>query len=119
MDPADTPDGSPLGAKLLHLDLPSDKPGVNAHRRISGQCCKPCANSPDHGNVLKYLRAGLTQNVLNNFSEKPPPYHVTQRLEVEKITRHQSVRGRGGVIVMYETRWTVFSRPSWDLEMGL
>ena len=42
--------------------------------------------------------------MLNNFSKKSPPYHVTQydvstplqRLEVEKITGHQSVRGRGG-----------------------
>ena len=60
----------------------------------------------------KYLPAGLMQYVLNNFSKKSPPYHVTQydvstplqRLEMEKITGHQSVRGRGGIIaVMYET----------------
>ena len=64
----------------------------------------------------------------NNFSKKSPPYHVTQddvttplqRLEVEKITGHQSVRGRGGIIaVMYETHWTGLSRPFWEREMGL
>ena len=32
---ADSPDGSPLGAKLLFLDLPSDMPGADAHRRVS------------------------------------------------------------------------------------
>ena len=66
----------------------------------------------------KYLPAGLIQYVLNNFSKKFPPYHVTQddvstpleRPKVERITGHQSVRGRGGVIaVMYETRWTGLS----------
>ena len=58
--------------------------------------------------TVKYLPAGLTQYVLNNFSKKPPPYHVTQDdvsappqgLEVEKITGHQSVRARGGVIAV-------------------
>ena len=74
----------------------------------------------------KYLPAGLTQYVLNNFSTKSPPYHVTQdgvsaplqRLEVEKITGHQSVRVRGGVIsVLYKTRWVGFSEPFWEQEM--
>ena len=71
----------------------------------------------------KYLPAELTQYVLNNFSKKSPPYHVTQddvstplqRLEVEQITGHQSVRGRGGVIaVMYKTHWAGLSESSWE-----
>ena len=53
--------------------------------------CKPCTNPHDSGNMHKYLQAGLTKYVLNNFSKKSPPYHVTQddvstplqRLEVE------------------------------------
>ena len=109
---ADTPDGSPVGAKLLYLDLPSDMPGADARRRVSVQRCKPCANPPDRGDMPKYFPVGLTQYMLNNFSKKFPPHHVTQddvsttlqRLEEEKITGHQSVRGRGGVTaVMYET----------------
>ena len=76
----------------------------------------------------KYLMAGLTQYVLNNFSKKSPPYHVTQDdvsappqlLEVEKITGHQSVRGRSGVIAMlYKTHWVGLSEPSWEREMDL
>ena len=35
--PADDPAGSPLGAKLLYLDLPSDMRGADAHRRVSVQ----------------------------------------------------------------------------------
>ena len=39
---------------------------------------------------------------------------------MEKITGHQSVRGRGGVIaVMYETHWKGLLRPSWEREMDL
>ena len=90
--------------------------------------CKPCANPHDSNGMPKYLPAGLTQYVLNIFSKKSPPYHVTQddvsarlqRLEVEKITGHQSVRGRGGVIaVLYKTHWVGLSEPSWEREMDL
>ena len=75
---ADTPDCSHFGAKLLCLNLPSDMPGADACRRVSVQRCKPCANPHDRGDMPKYLPAGLTQYVLNNFSTKSPPYHVTQ-----------------------------------------
>ena len=76
----------------------------------------------------KYLPAGLTQYVLNIFSKKSPPCHVTQddvstflqRLKVEKITGHQSVRERGGFIaVLYKTHWAGLSEPSWEPEMDL
>ena len=58
-------------------------------------------------------------------SKKSPPYHVTQddvstplqRLEVEQITGHQPVRGRGGVIaVLYKTHWSGLSEPSLERE---
>ena len=102
---ADTSDGSPLGSRLLFLDLSSDMPGVDARQQVSVQHCKPCANPHDRGDMPMYLPRKLTQYVLNNFSKKSPPYHVTQddvstpfqRLEGERITGYQSVRGRGGV----------------------
>ena len=71
--PRDTPDGSPVGDKLLYLNLPPDVPGVDARRRVSVQRCKPCT-----GDMSKYLPASLTQYVLKNFSKKSLPYHVTQ-----------------------------------------
>ena len=126
---ADTPDGSPLGAKLLlYFDLPSDIPGADARPRVSFQPCKTCANPHDRGDVPKSLPAGLTQYVINNFSEKSRPYHVTQddvsiplqRLEVQHITGHPSIRGRGGVIaVTHETHRTGLSRPFWVRERGV
>ena len=73
--PADTPDGSPLGAELVYLDLPSDMPGADARRRVSVQRCKPCANPHDHDNIPKYLPTGLTQYVLKNFSKTNPHDH--------------------------------------------
>ena len=42
------------------------------------QRCNPCANPHDGGDMPKYLPAGLIQYVLNNFSEKFPPYDITQ-----------------------------------------
>ena len=125
---AETPDGSPLGNNLLYLDLPSDLPGSYARQRVASERCKPCTNPHDSGDMPKYLPAGLTQYVLNNFFKKSPPYHVTQddfltplqRLEVEQITGHQSVRGRGGVIaVLYKTHCAGLSEPSWEREMDL
>ena len=68
---------------------------------------KPCANPHDSSDLPRFLSAGLTTPyVLNNRTNKSPPYHVTEddvivpieRLKVEKITSHRSVRGRGGVI---------------------
>ena len=56
------------------------------------------------------------------------PYHATQddvsaplqRIEVEKITGHQSVRGRDGVIaVLYKTHSVGLSELSWEREMDL
>ena len=103
-------------------------PGADAHRRVSVERRKPCTNPHDRSDMRKYLPDGLTQCVLNNFTKKIPPYHVTQdavsaplqQLEVERITGHQSVRGRGGVIaVMYRTHRTGPSRPSWQREMDL
>ena len=125
---AETPDGSPLGGNLLYLELPSDLPGSDARRRVTIERCKICASPQDSGDMPKYLPARLTQYVLNNFSKKFSPGHVTQdnvstplqRLEVEQIAGHQSVRGRGGVIaVLYKTHWAGLSEPSWERAMDL
>ena len=101
---------------------------AGGRRRVAIKRFKPCADRHDSGDMPKYLPAGLTQYVLNNFFKKSPPYHVTQdnvstplqRLEVEQITGHQSVRGRGGVIaVLCKTHWAGLSEPSWEREMDL
>ena len=72
------PDGSPLGDNLLYLDLPSDLPGSDGRRHVAIERCKPCANPHNSSDMPKYLPARLMQYVLNNFSNKSPPYHVTQ-----------------------------------------
>ena len=124
----EAPDGRPLASKLLYLDLPTDLPGKDSKRRVSVARCKPCANPHDTNDLPRFLPAGLTPYVLNNYTTKSPPYHVTvddvstpvERLEVEQISTHQLVRGRGGVIaVLYETHWKGLLRPSWEREMDL
>lgn len=66
--------------------------------------------------------------ILNNYTTKPPPYHVTQTdvspslelFPVDLVSDHQSVRGRGGTVaVMYEAYWHVLSRPSRERESDL
>lgn len=127
--PATTsPDKSPVADKLLYPDLPSGMPGQDSKRRVSVARCKPCANPHDLTDMPRYLPAGLTQYVLNSYTSKAPPYHVTtddveadaERIEVERITGHQSVRGRGGKLaVLYETHWKGLLQPSWEREIDL
>ena len=65
------------------------------------------ANPHDSSDLPRFLPAGLTPYVLNHTS-KSAPYHVTEddvtasidRLEVQKIISHRSVRGRGGVVAV-------------------
>ena len=87
-------------------------PGPDAHCRVSVAQCKPCTNHHDTTDLPRYLPAGLTQYVLNNYTTKSPLFHVTadevavpvERLEAAKISSHRSVRGRGGAIaVLFET----------------
>ena len=83
-------------------------PSVDARRRVFVQRCKPCANHKDRGDMPKYFPAGLTQFVLNHLSKNLRPYHVIhddvsiplQRHEMEEITGHQPVPGRGGIIAV-------------------
>ena len=108
--------------------LPTDLPGKDSKRRVSVARCKHCADPHDTNDLPRFLPAGLTPYVLNNYKTKSPPYHVTvndvstpvERLEVEQISTHQLVRGRGGAIaVLYETHWKDLLRPSWEREMDL
>ena len=80
-------------------------PGADAHCRVSVERCKLCTNPHDRGDMPKYLPDGLTQYVLNTFTKKIPPYHVTQddvsaplqRLEVERMTGMAINRSMAGV----------------------
>ena len=123
-----TPDGRLLAAKLLYLDLPNDMSGPDAYCRVSVARCKPCTNPHDTTDLPRYNPTGLIQYVLNNYTTNPPPFHVTaddvsvpvERLEVDKISSHRSIRGRGGAIaVLYETHWKGLLRPSWEREADL
>ena len=113
---------------MLYFGLPNDMSGPDAHFRVSVTRCKPCTNSHDTTDLPRYLSAGLTQHILNNYTTTPPPFHVTaddvsmpvERLEVDKISSHRSALGRDGAIaVLYETHWKSLLRPSWEREADL
>ena len=125
---ADTPNGRPLGDKLLYLDLPSNLSGASAKPCVTVARCKPCANPYDADDIPRHLPACLTQHVLYDFATKSPPYHVTTDdvstspylIDVANITSHQCVRGRGGAIdVLYETHWNDILRPTSERELDL
>lgn len=98
----------PLGAVFLHLDLPSEVPGANSHRRITVVRCKPSANPHDSSDgMLKYLLVGLLQYVLKTFTKESRPYRVTQddvSTPLQRSEGNQAI-GRGSTIaIMYEAR---------------
>ena len=118
------PDGRPVADKTLYLDLPTDMPGKDQEKRVSVDLCKMCHNLSDDSGIPKYLTAGLSKYVLHSFTDKSPPFHPTAEdvvksgipVDIEKITGHQLVRGRGGKLaVMYETHWEGLSSITWEL----
>ena len=122
------PDGRPLHGKLLYFYLPSDMPGRDSKRHASVVRCKPSRNPDDIHDLLTNRPADLTKYVLNSVSTKSPPFNVTlddispppERLEVEQITGHKLVCGRGGVLaVLYETHWAGLLSFSWERNRDL
>ena len=89
---------------------------------------QPCTNPHDTTDLPRYLPAGLTQYLFNNYTKQSASFHVTaddvsvpvERSEVDKIFSHRSVRGRGGAVaVLYETHRKGLLRPSWEREADL
>ena len=74
---ASTPDGRPLGDKLLYLDLPTNLSGPAAKPCVTVTRCKPFTNPYDADDIPRHLPARLTQYVLQAFATKSPPYQVT------------------------------------------
>ena len=108
------PDGRPVADKTLDMDLPTDMSGKYQKKRVSVDRCKMCHNPSNDSDIPKYLPAGLSKYVLHSFTDKSPPFHPTTEdvvksgiaMDIEKITGHQLVRGRGGKLdVMDETHW--------------
>ena len=122
------PDRRPVADKTLYLDLPTDMPGKDQKKRVSVDRCKMCHNPSDDSDIPKYLPAGLSKYVLHSFTGKSSPFHPTTEnvvksgipVDIEKITGHQLVRGRGGKLaVMYETHWEGLSSITWEREIDL
>ena len=93
---ADTPDGHPLGDKLLYLDLLKNMSGPAAKPRVIVTRCKPCANPYDADDMPRHVPTDLTQYFLLAFATMSPPYHITTDdvftpptlIKVTKISGH-------------------------------
>ena len=60
-------------------------PVADAHCRVSNARCKPCTIPHDITNLPRCLPAGLTQHVLNNYTNTPPlPRHRRRRLRTRR-----------------------------------
>lgn len=73
----DTPDGSPLSAKLLYLYLPSDMPGTDAHHRVSMACCKLCGNPHDSDDIAQNMFTGGADAVRVQQLRQDPSARIT------------------------------------------
>ena len=120
------PDNRPLHDKILFLDLSSDLPVGTPSPAYPSNDASLAGAPTTSPTSPKYLPANLTTYVLTASATKSPPYHVTvddvspppERLELKRITGHQLVRGRRGVItVLYETHWAGLLSPSWEREL--
>ena len=127
-DAADTPDGRPLGSHLLYLELPSDMPGPESRARVSVYRCKPCHSAYDIDDFPAHLPAALSKYVLHSFGKKCPPSNIAAEdvvpspdlLELDYISEHQLVRGRGGFMaVLFKAHWVGLRTPSWEREADL
>ena len=95
--------------------------------RVSVLRCKRCFNPKDEPEPPKSLPWGISQYVLNKYSELSPPLHLTEedvsvqldtyRLKPTKIVSHRISRGMGGKLsVQYLVYWENLERPRWEQE---
>ena len=100
-----TPDGRPLAAKLTCLDFPNDMLGVDAHCRVSVAWSKPYESPHDTTDLPDtFPLDGRNTPTTTTPPNPPPPRHrrrriSVERMQIDKLSTHPSVRGRGGVIV--------------------
>ena len=123
---AETPDGSPLGYHLLYLDLPFRPARFGCSPACGERTLQALYQPPQQQWHAEIPTGGADAVCPQHFFQETPSLlrHSRRRFgspsEVEKITGHQSVRGRGGVIaVVFKTHWVGLSESSWEREMDL
>ena len=76
----------------------------------------------------RHLPLGFIQYALHAFVTKSLPYQVITDdvatppilIDVDKITGHQCVRGRGGTIALFfESPWNGILHPTWERELSI
>ena len=115
---------------MLLLEVRKDEPGREINPRVSMYRCKKC-NTPNEGEDRpKFLTWAMSSYVLNMYSERSPPFHLTAedvsmeldhyRIQPTHITKHRISRGLGGKnAVQYFTSWDEVTVKTWEHETDL
>ena len=128
--PGTTSDGRKVGSNLLLLDFRKDEPGREINARVSTYRCKKCHNPHEGAKPPKFLPWAMSSYVLNKYSERSPPFHLTAedvcmeldqfRIKPTTITKHRISRGLGGKnAVQYYTGWDEVTVKTWEHETDL
>lgn len=108
-----------MGKTLLLLEIRQNEPGVKMNSRVFVARCKRCYNPHEGPDIPRFLPRGLSQYVMNKYSEVLPSLHLTgenvtreldtHRILPEKLVKHRLSRGVGGELaVKYLTCWGRF-----------
>ena len=128
--PKEGPDDKRVGPNLLLLDVrKEDMTSSTISERVSVYRCKKCTSPHEGQEGPRFLPWGLSNYVLNQYSERSPPFHLTaedvrgldtHRLEPLNISMHRLCRGLGGKIaVQYYTHWSGVEKTTWEEEAEL
>ena len=128
--PGTTSDGKKDGPSLLLVEVRKNEPGSEVNARVSKYRCKQCHNPHERVEWLKFLPWAMSSYVLNKYSERSPPFHLTakdvcmeldqRRINPTTITKHRISRGLGGKnAAQYYTSWDEVSVKTWEHETDL
>ena len=70
--------------KLLYLDLSTDMPGADAHRRVSVERCKPCTTPHDLGDMPRCLLGWVDAIRAQQFHKKESPHGTSLRTSCQR-----------------------------------
>ena len=73
-----TPNGRPLAARLLYMDVPNNMSGADTHGRVSGSPLQTQHQSTRHNRPSPIPSRWTKPMGPNNYTAKSPPFHVTE-----------------------------------------
>ena len=75
--PGTTSRNEKVGPNLILIEVRKDEPGREINARVSIYRCKKCFNPHEGAEGPKFLPWAMSSYVLNKYSERSPPFHLT------------------------------------------